>query len=100
LGHAGLSRDLGRLTARHAGEAEHLGRRTSRFVLRMDGPVPSSGTMWIDDAKGFIVEARLGLPNHAEYRDFRLRLERVERGGRPAWEALTRGHYANCPAGN
>ena len=42
----------------------------------------------------------MGRKMHKEYRDFRLRLERVERGGKPAWDALTKGHYADYPAGN
>lgn len=93
-----LFRQLGRLDARYAGEENHLGRRTARFALRVIGPTPSTGALWIDAARGFIVEAELGLPNHQEYRDFRLRLERVEQGGTPAWDALTRAHYAACPA--
>lgn len=92
-----LFRDYGRLHARFAGEEEHLGHRTARFDLSVDGAVEATGTLWIDAARGFIVEGTLGLPNHQEYRDFRLKLERVETGGTPAWDALTRGHYATCP---
>ena len=95
-----LFRDYGTLTASFAREEQHLGRRTARFDLEVDGGTRTSGTLWIDAAQGFIVEAELGLPNHEEYRDFRLRLERVERGGSAAWAALTKGHYANCPTGN
>ena len=47
-----------------------------------------------------LVEAELGIPNHQEYRDFRLRLDKVQRGSPAAWTALTRAHYANCPTGN
>jgi len=97
-GEQALFRNYGRLDARYAGEEEHLGRRTARFDLTVAGPQPSTGTLWIDSARGFIVEAELGLPNHQEYRDFRLRLERVESGGKAAWDALTRGHYSGCPA--
>ena len=95
-----LFRDYGRLHARYVGEEQHLGRRTARFNLSVDGAVESTGSLWIDAARGFIVEAELGLPNHQEYRDFRLKLERVERGGKPVWDALTRSHYAGCPSGN
>ena len=94
---ASIFRDYGRLHARYAGEARHLGRATARFDLSVDGAVPTTGTLWIDAARGFIVEAELGLPNHQEYRDFRLRLERIEQGGKPAWDAMARGHYAGCP---
>lgn len=92
-----LFRDYGPLHARYAGEERHLGRRTIRFDLAVEGAVPTTGALWIDANRGYIVEAELGLPNHQEYRDFRLRLDRVERGGTGAWDALTRGHYAACP---
>ena len=98
-GEAGLFRDLGELTGSFAGIEEHLGRTTRRFVLRVDGPHPTAGTLWVDAAHGHIVEAELGLPNHPEYRDFRLKLEKVERGGQGAWDALIRSHYADCPTG-
>lgn len=93
-----IFRDLGRMTATYAGEERRLGRATRRFDLRVDGPKPTTGTLWIDAGRGFIVEAELGLPNHAEYRDFRLTLEKVQPGGQRAFDALTRGHHAACPA--
>ncbi len=95
---ASLFRDYGWLRASYAGEEKRFGRRTARFDLRIHGPTPSSGTLWIDSARGFIVEAELGLPNHQQYRDFRLRLERVERGGQRAWDRLTGSQHAACPA--
>lgn len=95
-----LFRQLGRMTAHYVGKERHLGRRTIRFDLAVNGPSPSTGTLWIDAARGFIVEAELGLPNHQEYRDFRLKLARTQAGGAGAWDALTKGQYANCPADN
>ena len=94
----GLFRDLGQLRATPAGSERRLGRRTRRFALTVDGPTPARGNLWVDAAGGFIVEAELGLPNHDNYQDFRLRLEQVEAGGQRAFDALTHGHYANCPA--
>ena len=99
-GEPNLFRDLGKLNAAYAGEEVKGGRRTRRFDLRIDGPAPSTGALWVDAAAGFIVEAQLGLPNHDNYRDFRLRLERVQQGSRSAWDALTASHYADCPTGN
>ena len=93
-----IFRDLGMLRARYAGADKRLGRDTVRFDLKVAGPASSTGALWVDAAGGFIVEAELGLPNHMEYKDFRLRLERYENGAQPSWDALTRGHYANCPA--
>jgi hypothetical protein len=96
----GIFRDLGKLRATFGGEELHLGRKSVRFDLNVEGPTPASGKLWIDANQGHIVEAELGLPNHMEYRDFRLKLERVEAGGKPAWDALTASQYADCPAGN
>ena len=93
-----IFRDLGMLRARHAGTEKRQGRDTVRFDLSVDGPAPATGSHWIDAARAYIVEADLGLPNHLEYRDLHLRLEKVENGSKQAWDALTKGHYANCPA--
>ncbi len=93
----GIFRDLGMLRATFAGGEQHLGRDALRFDLKVEGPSASTGSLWVDAADGFIVEAELGLPNHMEYKDFRLRLEKVEPGGKAAWAALTASQYANCP---
>ena len=95
-----LFRDLGKLHARYRGEEQHAGRAALRYELAVDGPTPSPGTLWVDAKDGFIVEAELGLPNHMEYRDFRLKLEKVQPGGPAAWDALTASQYASCPTGN
>ena len=95
-----IFRGLGTLKATYRGTEKRDERDTIRFDLTVDGPKPSSGTLWVDQNEGFIVEAELGLPNHMEYRDFRLKLEKVTPGGAAAWDALTASHYANCPAGN
>ena len=99
-GEAKMFRDLGTLRASHRGTERHAGRDTIRFDLAVDGPAPASGSLWVDAEGGFIVEAELGLPNHQEYRDFRLKLERAEPGSKAAWDALTARQHANCPAGN
>ncbi|HET7710266.1 MAG TPA: hypothetical protein VFK50_12175 [Sphingomicrobium sp.] len=62
--------------------------------------MPASGQLWEDAVEGYIVEVDLDLPNHQEYRDFQLKLEKVEHGGKPAWNALTASQHANCPTGN
>ncbi len=90
-------RDYGRLQAKFVGEAKHLGRPAVRFDLSVDGPTPSTGALWVDAAQGFIVEAELGLPNHLENRDFRLKLDKIEPGGQAAWDALTKSQFADCP---
>ena len=93
-----IFRDLGMLRAHYGGAEQRLGREAVRFDLKVEGPTPSTGTLWVDARDGYIVEAELGLPNPMEYRDFRLKLEKVEAGGQEAWGALTRSQYADCPA--
>jgi len=95
---AGQFRDLGTLHANYDGDEVRDGRSVRRFFLGVEGPKTGSGMMWVDAAQGFIVEAELNLPNHQNYRDFRLKLERVEHGGQPAWDTLTRSQYAGCDA--
>ncbi|HEX6218207.1 MAG TPA: hypothetical protein VFZ35_02910 [Sphingomicrobium sp.] len=97
---AGLFRDLGTLHANYDGEEVRDGRKVRMFFLGVEGPTTGMGKMWVDAAQGYIVEAELNLPNHLEYRDFRLKLEKVEHGGRAAWDALTKSQYADCPTGN
>ena len=92
-------RDYGTLHVTLGGEELRQGRKTRRFDLGVEGAKVATGAVWVDAAQGYIVEADLGLPNHLGYEDFRLRLERVQSGGRKAWDALTRSHYANCPTG-
>jgi len=92
-----LFRDFGMLRGHYAGTENHLGRDTMRFDLQVEGSTPSAGTLWVDASDNFIVEASLGLPNHMQYKDFRLVLEKVEAGGQTNWDALTKGQYANCP---
>lgn len=45
---------------------------------------------------GRLLEARLALPNHAEYRDFQLRLVKEHRGV-AAWRRVLAGHWTGCP---
>jgi hypothetical protein len=56
----------------------------------------SGGTIWFAAQGGHIVEARMGLPNHSEYRDFQLLLGRRE-SGEQAWRARIDAHWQGCP---
>ena len=96
-GEPSLFRDYGKLHANYDSDTIRDGRKVRVFFLGVEGPKSATGMMWVDAAQGYIVEAELNLPNHAEYRDFRLKLERVEHGGQPAWDALTASQYAGCP---
>ncbi|MBC7841202.1 MAG: hypothetical protein H7099_02775 [Gemmatimonadaceae bacterium] len=56
------------------------------------------GPIWFDRDDGNILEARLGVPNHAEYHDFHPRLLGLDDRGSAAWQELLRVHVAGCPA--
>ncbi|HTU11998.1 MAG TPA: hypothetical protein VMG08_13995 [Allosphingosinicella sp.] len=90
---------LGRADARFVRSERHNGRRAHRFEVGGPAFGARGGPLWFDAADGHIIEARFGLPNHVEYRDFRLRLTRVSDGGPAAWRRLLTAHYAGCPAG-
>ena len=67
-----------------------------RFNLTLDGPVPGTGHLLLDEASGHILEVELSIPNHENYRDFKLTLTKAEKGGQKAWDKLLRRHYARC----
>lgn len=89
---------LGRADARFVREERHRGRRAYRFEVGGPAFGARGGPIWFDAAGGHIIEARWGIPNHAEYRDFRLRLTGVSDGGAQAWRRLLTRHFAGCPA--
>ena len=91
-------RFLGRADARFVGEEIYEGRRSLRFEV--EGPAfgGRGGPLWFDAAEGHILGARWGIPNHAEYRDFALRLTGVSDGGPEAWRRLLTAQFENCPA--
>ncbi len=89
---------LGRADARFVRTERHRGRRAHRFEVGGPAFGTRGGPIWFDAAQGHILEARWGIPNHAEYRDFRLRLTGVSDGGAQAWRRLLTRHFENCPA--
>lgn len=91
---------MGTLRAQHRGIERRGGRNLRRFDLDFLYGREGTGTLWTDPVTWHIVEAELGEPNHPGMKDFRLKLERVDTGGQAAWDALLKGHYADCPAGN
>lgn len=82
--------------AAHRGIHKLGGRGVRRFDLTFSGVKAGSGVLFTDPVTGAIVEAQASLPNHPGMTDFRLRLEREDSGGQAAWDALLKGHYANC----
>ena len=89
-------RYLGRADARFVREEMREGRRTLRY--QVGGPAFAGelgGPLWVDSRGGFVVGAELGRPNHAEYRDFKLRLTGIRRGA-AAWRRLLEAHFEGC----
>ncbi|HWT11641.1 MAG TPA: hypothetical protein VN231_02715 [Allosphingosinicella sp.] len=91
-------RYLGRADARFAGEEDHGGRRALRFEVGGPAFGGRGGPIWFDAAEGHVLAARFGIPNHAEYRDFALRLTGVRDAGPDQWRRLLSAHFEGCPA--
>ncbi|MBY4637513.1 hypothetical protein K5P26_10235 [Sphingopyxis sp. XHP0097] len=86
----------GRLELSRPVEVVRAGRRALRY--RAAGPAfgDAKGYMWFDARSGVLVEAKLPLPNHSEYRDFHLTLVRTTRGA-ASWHARLAEHWQGCP---
>lgn len=74
------------------------GKKLRRFDLTLRSNPTVRGLLGLDPAHGYIVVAEFDRPNHDNYQDFALRLERIERGGTLAWKRLLKEHYAGCTA--
>ena len=90
--------DLGALDGRFLAETRWMGRPA--LLFRLEGPAlgGKAGTLMIDSAAGHIIEARLPIPNHDGYRDFRLRLAGIDEGAE-AWTQTLAAHWRGCKAG-
>jgi hypothetical protein len=90
--------DLGALEGRFLADTHWMGRPA--LLFRLEGPAlgGKSGTLMLDAAAGHILDARLPIPNHDGYRDFRLRLAGVDDGAE-AWTQTLAAHWRGCKAG-
>lgn len=88
---------LGQVQGTFEADEVHNGRPAHRFGLGGDALKGKPGTIWVDAAEGHILEARLPMPNHDSYRDFKLTLERVEDTGEEGWRNLLMSHWQGCP---
>ncbi|MBE1528449.1 hypothetical protein GGC65_002905 [Sphingopyxis sp. OAS728] len=84
----------GRMFLKGGARVRHFGGPAIRY--RASGAA-GRGTMWFDARSGVLLEVRLPLANHSEYRDFRLRLIRTHYG-EAAWKATLADHWRGCPA--
>lgn len=82
----------GRVFLKGAARVRHFGAPSIRY--RASGAA-GRGALWFDARSGVLIEARLPLANHSEYRDFRLRLLRT-RYGESAWKAALADHWRGC----
>jgi hypothetical protein len=94
---ADFLRYLGRADARFVREEQHEGRRALRFEVGGPAFAGKGGPLWLDSAEGHVLGAQWGIPNHAEYRDFKLRLTGISDGGAEAWRRLLAAHFEGCP---
>ena len=90
--------NLGQLELTFAGVAERGDEKL--LTYRAAGPAlgAAAGTLLFAAGDGRLVEADMPLPNHAEYRDFRLRLQKRESGA-DAWRNALAAHWQGCPQG-
>ena len=84
----------GRMTLSGATPVRHFGGPAVRY--RAAGAA-GKGILWFDARSGVLLEARLPLANHSEYRDFRLRLIRTHYG-EASWKAKLADHWRRCAA--
>lgn len=88
---------LGRVEGVFEADEVHNGRASHRFRLGGDALKGKAGTLWVDAEEGHILEARLPMPNHDNYTDFKLVLDRVEDTGEDGWRRLLMDHWQGCP---
>tara|TARA_A100001391_G_scaffold273_2_gene650 strand:+ start:67622 stop:68383 length:762 start_codon:yes stop_codon:yes gene_type:complete len=96
LGDAPSFTNRGELTLTFAGEMPRGGHHALLYLAGGPALAGAQGRFWFDAADGRLIEARLPIPNHAEYQDFVLKLVREEQG-EEAWQALLAEHWRDCP---
>lgn len=87
---------LGRADAEFVAVEDHAGRPAVRYEVSGPAFGEKGGPIWFDRDEGHILEARWGVPNHAEYRDFLLKLISIDDGGPAKWDAILRGQFTGC----
>ncbi|MBL8782255.1 MAG: hypothetical protein JNL06_15070 [Alphaproteobacteria bacterium] len=89
-------RYLGRADFWFRGEEQRDGRAVRRYEASGPAFVGNGGPIWFDKAEGHIVDAEWKIPNHAEYKDFKLKLQGIDDGGAEAWKRLLTAHFEGC----
>ncbi|MEZ5680861.1 MAG: hypothetical protein R3E14_06140 [Erythrobacter sp.] len=88
--------NLGRLELRFVGAGEVDGRRFSHYTATGEALKGGEGLFWFGE-DGRLIDAIMPIPNHSEYRDFRLRRVATEQG-EEAWRERLARHWQDCPA--
>lgn len=91
-------RFLGKATFTFKGEEVHDGKRALRFDAGGPAFGGKGGPIWFDKAQGHIIDVEWGIPNHAEYNNFKLKLIDIDDGGEAAWTKVLTAQYAGCTA--
>jgi hypothetical protein len=79
-------------------EEQRNGRAALRYEASGPGFVGRGGPIWFDKTDGHILDVEWGIPNHTEYKDFKLKLVDIDNGGAEAWNRVLTAHFEDCPA--
>jgi hypothetical protein len=89
-------RNLGRAELTPKGEETLEGVPTLRYEATGPAFGEKGGPIWFDKAQGHVIDVKWGIPNHAEYNSFRLKLQGIDDGGATTWDKLLRSHFEGC----
>lgn len=87
---------LGEAQAAYRGEETYGGAPAHRYAL--GGPAFGSfgGALWLDAEERHILNVETAMPNHPDYRDFKLELVDIDDGDGDAWRELLTAHFEEC----
>jgi len=87
---------LGETTASYSGTEPNGQRMVHAYSVGGPAFGEKGGVLKLDAAAGYVVEARLGRPNHPGYENYLLKLDRVIEG-EAAWREAIAAHWRGCP---
>lgn len=89
--HGGPAAAVGVLRLEPTGRESHLGRDCRTYIFSAAILGPRVGTLWVDAAEHFIVEARHPTPTSTDWQTWRLELRGTEAMDPFAWERFKEG---------
>jgi hypothetical protein len=90
---------LGRAEFKFVREEKHGSHAALRYEVGGPAFDENGGPIWFDTNEGHIVDAEWKIPNHAEYKDFKLKLVGVEDSNASHWKQLLTLHFLGCENG-